>query len=236
MCSVCVKVISDPDMLSESDLESYREVDKRSLAVACLLSPVILIVALLPWVLFPKDPPIWLLGFCLVWCSILALFPYHALRKYIISKKQTSWTLKWSENGIWCRFKKQGGWFDRNISHNIAKIPAANVDWIRILDHSRLSTIEGATQSSKKQAKFLEIGLNKLDLSTLREALKTEAIRKNNQLGFHDTPLILSDEGTLLVSLQNPDNVIANLQKHYRVLEAKITKRKNLVDTIYFMR
>ncbi|MBE7638000.1 hypothetical protein GUA87_14175 [Sneathiella sp. P13V-1] len=217
-------------MLSESNLESYREVDKRSLVVAFLLLPFILIIALLPWILFPKEPPIWLLGFCLIWCSILALFPYHALRKYVISKKQNSWILKWSESGIWCRFKKQGGWFDHNISHNIAKIPAGNIDWIRILDHSRVSASEVSVHYTKKHSKFLEIGLNKLDLSTLREALKTEAIRRNNQLGFHETPLMLSDEGTLLISLQNPNNVITNLQKHFRVLEAKVTKRKNLAE------
>ncbi|MBO6824773.1 MAG: hypothetical protein JJ879_01115 [Sneathiella sp.] len=223
-------IVSDRTVRDETGLRTYREIDKRSLLVGSLLTPIILAILILPWVLFSDMPPWWLIAFCLVWGSILSFFPLNALKRYLISRQETSWRIGWSENGIWCRFRPPHLGGSNAPANSFAFIPAQNIDWLRVLDKTHEMTLNLNLQNNGKSPKYLEIGLKKLDLSSLREALKAERIRIRTHATFNAPLLTLSDEGTLLVSIEQPEEIISLLQPQFQVLEAKITQGKKFRD------
>jgi len=225
-----VEIVSAQAVKDDAEIQTYHEVDKRSLFVGLIIAPLILLILCLPWLLFTEMPPWWLIAFCLVWGGILSFFPLSAFRRYLISRLQSSWFIGWSEKGIWCRFRRPTLTPPSENVGIFAHIPAENVDWIRVLDKTQETTVNADLKGNGTNQKYLEIGLKKLDISALREVLKAEQIRMQSHISFQGPLLDLSDEGTLLAAVERPEVVVESLSEFFRVLETKVKLGKKFRD------
>lgn len=168
------------------------------------------------WVIFDGNEwPIHLAYFiCII---LLVLLLAYAVTIFYLNPIKKNWRIKHLQEGLCINFTPGHYFYSSANSSYCVLISRDNIDWIR-------------KKQSSDGISGLEIGLKRRNFSLLREVLKTAYYTHYSAFSYTDTPLQITNSGTLHLRFNKPDRVITILEKQYPVLQSEFTSSKHFND------
>lgn len=222
-----MKFLRDDEVPAPPVVESYGETRWSGLAVALALLGTA--AAVLAWpVLEGGADAAWAYWITGPIAACLLFTARFAARSFIASRNPGNWRLCWSTDGLYLRYRSYlNGHF------------AADVPTVLYLGRREVSFLKARTETlsvsdgdgglaRRRKARWLEVGLRRVDPGAIDEALQAEYARRDGP-GWHakDYPVRLTARGTLRVALLRPQAVTARLRALYAVALAEEASSKD---------
>jgi hypothetical protein len=212
-----MKFLRDDEVPGPPAVQSYRETEWSGLAVGLALFGVA--AALLVWpALEGGAEAAWVYWIAGPLAALLVFIARFALRSFIASRKPGNWRLRWSTDGLYLRYRSYlNGHFAADVP-TVLSLDRREVSFIKARSETLAVSDGDGGLSSRRKARWLEIGLRRLDTQAIADALAAEYARRDGP-GWHakDMPVTLTPQSTLRVALMRPQAVIDRLRSLYTV-------------------
>ena len=150
---------------------------------------------------------------------ILLAIARYALRIFTASRSKEGWRLRWTRDDLFIRYRSALNNRYPTDTPSVLHLERRDIAWLKAHKEKLIAPDENGNWSWVRKNRWLEIGLRHIDPAPIRQALAAEAKRRDDKgRRVNDYPMQLTQNGTLRVSLRQPDKVVVALELLYPTL------------------